>query len=297
MVVAGCRDAPLRSGGRGLVIVASPGEHRCPRGIEGALPGRVLCVRNVETPSGSGLRCGAGWWADREESRSPGRAKDGQEANAGGGNAAGNRDVQISALLLMVAEQPAGYGSSWPGRESGLTWSGEPVRSNDEAIFRTDGQAGHRDGRGRRGERTRGRSLRLASGGLAPGRAGGTEVAPADLHGVTDGGPGKGPPVAEVDARLPIKRVGERAKGDRAQCRSSDRGRGRRGGADRGGQDAIGRHDPASLSAVYGLAGQAGVHPQAGRQEAARARDSRDRRSRAASAGRQRAGARVGSQV
>ncbi len=159
MVVAGCRDAPLRSGRRGLVIVASPGEHRRPRGIEGALPGRVLCVRNVETPSGSSLRCGAGWWADREESRSPGRAKDGQEANAGGGNAAGNRDVQISALLLMVAEQPAGYGSSWPGRESGLTWSGEPARRNDEAIFRTDGQAGHRDGPGRRGERTRGRSL------------------------------------------------------------------------------------------------------------------------------------------
>lgn len=45
----------LGSSGRGLVIVASPGEHRRPRDIEGALPGRVLCVRNVETPLGSSL--------------------------------------------------------------------------------------------------------------------------------------------------------------------------------------------------------------------------------------------------
>ena len=51
--VAGCRDVSLKSGRRGLVSVASPGEHRRPRGIEGALPGRVLCVRNVETPFGS----------------------------------------------------------------------------------------------------------------------------------------------------------------------------------------------------------------------------------------------------
>ena len=54
VVVAGCRDWPLRSGGRGLVIVARPGEHRRPRGIEGTHPGRCSCVRNVETPSGSG---------------------------------------------------------------------------------------------------------------------------------------------------------------------------------------------------------------------------------------------------
>ena len=54
VVVAGCRDVPLRSGRRGLVIVASPGEHRRPRDIEGCHPGRCSCVRNVETPSGSG---------------------------------------------------------------------------------------------------------------------------------------------------------------------------------------------------------------------------------------------------
>ena len=54
VVVAGCRDVPLRSGRRGLVIVASPGERRRPRDIEGCHPGRCSCVRNVETPSGSG---------------------------------------------------------------------------------------------------------------------------------------------------------------------------------------------------------------------------------------------------
>ena len=43
----------LESSGRGLVIVACPGEHRRPRDIEGTHPGRNLSVRNVETPSGS----------------------------------------------------------------------------------------------------------------------------------------------------------------------------------------------------------------------------------------------------
>ena len=60
MVVAGCRDVLLRSSGCGLVIVASPGEHRRPRDIEGTHPGRCSCVRNVETPSGSARRDGTG---------------------------------------------------------------------------------------------------------------------------------------------------------------------------------------------------------------------------------------------
>ena len=53
-VVAGCRHVPLRGGRRGLVILASPGELRRPRGIEGTHPGRSSRVRNVETSSGSG---------------------------------------------------------------------------------------------------------------------------------------------------------------------------------------------------------------------------------------------------
>jgi hypothetical protein len=66
MVVAGCRDVLLRSSGCGLVIVASPGEHRRPRDIEGTHPGRCSCVRNVETPSGSAPSVRDGRWADRE---------------------------------------------------------------------------------------------------------------------------------------------------------------------------------------------------------------------------------------
>jgi hypothetical protein len=48
-----------------LVKGVQPGEHPLSRDKEGTQPGRVLCVRNVETPSGS--RCEI-WLADREES-------------------------------------------------------------------------------------------------------------------------------------------------------------------------------------------------------------------------------------
>src|SRR5664279_994648 len=65
--------------------------------------------------------------ADSEESPIPWRAKDDQEANAGGGNAAGNHESRTSPFSW----------SSWitgripglvPGRESALTRSGESVR-------------------------------------------------------------------------------------------------------------------------------------------------------------------------
>ena len=65
----------LRCSGRGLVIVASLGEHRRPRGIEGTLPGRCSCVRNVETPSGSDPS--VGWWVGKPTVR---------EAQLPGGN-------------------------------------------------------------------------------------------------------------------------------------------------------------------------------------------------------------------
>jgi hypothetical protein len=52
-VVARCRDTALGCAGCRPMIVVGLEEHHRPRAIEGALPGRVLCVRNVETPSGS----------------------------------------------------------------------------------------------------------------------------------------------------------------------------------------------------------------------------------------------------
>jgi hypothetical protein len=55
---AGCRDEPLRSGKRWPEVAIGRDEHRRPRGIEGALAGRYSCVRNAETPSGSGQSAG-----------------------------------------------------------------------------------------------------------------------------------------------------------------------------------------------------------------------------------------------
>jgi hypothetical protein len=44
VVVAGCRDTALRCARRRPMSVVGLGEHRRPRAIEGALPGRVLCA-------------------------------------------------------------------------------------------------------------------------------------------------------------------------------------------------------------------------------------------------------------
>jgi hypothetical protein len=53
-VVARCRDTALRCARCRSMIVVGLEEHHRPRAIEGALPGRILSVRNVETPSRSG---------------------------------------------------------------------------------------------------------------------------------------------------------------------------------------------------------------------------------------------------
>jgi hypothetical protein len=60
-------------------------EHRCPRGIEGALPGRILRMRNVGTPRGSGPG-GAHPQPGRptvREAEFPGGNRKAREANAG----------------------------------------------------------------------------------------------------------------------------------------------------------------------------------------------------------------------
>ena len=45
---------PLRGGRRRARAIGGPCGHRWSRGREGALSGRISCVRNVETPSWSG---------------------------------------------------------------------------------------------------------------------------------------------------------------------------------------------------------------------------------------------------
>lgn len=55
-------------------------EHRWPRGLGGAHPGRISCARNVETPSRSGL-VGSGRPIAR--GANPSAGQDAQEADAG----------------------------------------------------------------------------------------------------------------------------------------------------------------------------------------------------------------------
>src|SRR6266536_5641773 len=71
----GYRDWPLESGGCRPENSRRSGTHHRPRSKEGALPGRVLLMRNTTTPMGSGeplvIRS-----ADREEGSTPQRAQD-----------------------------------------------------------------------------------------------------------------------------------------------------------------------------------------------------------------------------
>jgi hypothetical protein len=123
--VARCRDVALGYAECRPVIVAGLGEYHCPRAIEGAHPDRILCVRNAETPSGSGL-----WWAGgltvRDAERLGGRRMTKKRMPV----AERQRETMtglFSVLLLMVVNNRPDTGSWWPGRVSGLTWSGGPV--------------------------------------------------------------------------------------------------------------------------------------------------------------------------
>jgi len=76
------RDWPLESGRRRLLDIHQPGAHRRPRGEGGVLPGRVLLMRNMTTPMGSGSLL-SGKPTVREAELLSGRRMT-QEANAGG---------------------------------------------------------------------------------------------------------------------------------------------------------------------------------------------------------------------
>ena len=172
----------------------------------------------------------------------PRREQDDREANAGGRKAAGNRDepTQSSSWWSWITGRIPGL---VPGRESGLTRSGEPVKRKMTVIPEPEDKldaaatvvvSGPEDAAldwrqidWRRVERN---VRRLRQRIFTASKAG-------DLA--------KGPPVAEVDAPVPLEHAAERAAGDRAQRGSSDRGRGRRGGADPEGQDRAGRQGAA----------------------------------------------------
>ena len=98
-----------------------------------------------------------------------------------------------------------------PGRESGLTRSGEPVKRKttmtpepEDKLDATaqvvvsgpeDATLDWRQIDWRQAERER------------------TAVAAADLHGIQSGGPRKGPPVAEVDAPVALEHAGRACGG------------------------------------------------------------------------------------
>jgi hypothetical protein len=77
----GRRDWPLGSGRCRPESICRPGAHHRPRGQGGALPGRVLRMRNMTTPMGSGTPC-AGRPTVRKVQLPSGRRMT-QEANAG----------------------------------------------------------------------------------------------------------------------------------------------------------------------------------------------------------------------
>jgi hypothetical protein len=101
--VAGRRDRALGCDRRRPTIVVGLEEHHRPRAIEGALPGRVLCVRNAETPSRSARAFRGERSADRKESSTPRREQDDQERTPAAERQRETATVLISALLLMVA--------------------------------------------------------------------------------------------------------------------------------------------------------------------------------------------------
>jgi len=83
MFQRGRRDWPRKSGGCRPEDSRRPGAHHRPRGKGGALPGRVLLMRNTTIPLGSGGLVAAGGPTVREAEFRSGRRMT-QEANAGG---------------------------------------------------------------------------------------------------------------------------------------------------------------------------------------------------------------------
>ena len=65
ILIAGCRDWPQWSGRRRPAVAIGRDEHRRPRGIEGAQPGRSSCVR-MSRPVEKWTRC-AGRKVDHPE--------------------------------------------------------------------------------------------------------------------------------------------------------------------------------------------------------------------------------------
>ena len=93
-----------------------------PRGLEGALPGRVSCQRNAGTPPGSG-RLGAAGRPTVREAELPGGNRMVQEAKAGEPKG-GRKPGQDGRVLLWPLRITGRIRDSVPGPERVLTWTG-----------------------------------------------------------------------------------------------------------------------------------------------------------------------------
>lgn len=112
----GCKGlAAGRGGKRRPGTINRSWEHRWPRGVGGAHPGRVSCARNVETPSGSEFSFGS--VGRSQEGRNSSAGQEAQEADAGGRKAAG--PGTCGCLSRWLSREPAGCRSWRPGPERG----------------------------------------------------------------------------------------------------------------------------------------------------------------------------------
>jgi hypothetical protein len=151
-----------RAGDRG-----QPGRAPSSPGYRGHPPRSLLERAKRGNPVGVRASLRDGRSADRKESSIPRRAQDDQEANAGRRKAAGNHRSRASASSWS-SRITGRIPGQVPGRESELTWSGEPRKEKSTMTPRTNGQVRRRD-RGR-GERTRGRPAADRADRRAPDR-------------------------------------------------------------------------------------------------------------------------------
>jgi RNA-directed DNA polymerase len=148
-----------------------------------------------------------------------------------------------------------------PGRESGADAVRRACEEEEVDDPGTRGQARRRDGRGRRGEWT----SAMLDWRQIDWRCAEQDVRRLRQRIFMASKAGDLPRVRRLQKLMlrPRQHADQRAAGDRAQRRSSDRGRGRRGRADPEGQSRAGLRGARSRGRVQGHAGQTGVHPQA----------------------------------
>jgi hypothetical protein len=121
----GFRDQPLRGGRRRPESLCRSCEHRRPRGLEGAQPGRFSCAGNVTTPMGSGERSPFAGRPTARKVQIPSGCRMTQEAKAGTPKGTRNPEARQLHLPAVVSDQLAGYGAMCPDLKGCPRGSGE----------------------------------------------------------------------------------------------------------------------------------------------------------------------------